>query len=51
MYEIIESMGYKTIKLTTADGAEWFIPFDEDNKMYQEYLKSLETNTGASQQV
>ena len=28
-----------TIKLTQNDGAEWFIPLDDSNTMYQEYLE------------
>lgn len=37
-YEIINVLQYTTIKKTDVDGTEWFIPFDEGNADYQQYL-------------
>jgi hypothetical protein len=42
-YEIVEQeTGFKFIKAITNDNLVWFIPFDEANTDYQEYLASLE---------
>lgn len=39
MYEeITDEEGLKIIKHTTADGEVWWIPINESNRMYQEYL-------------
>ncbi len=48
MYEIVEVGGSKTeeptevIKFTNEDGQEFWIPVDEANADYQQYLLSLE---------
>lgn len=43
-YEIIENQetNTKIIKRTSKEGQIHWIPFDESNSDYQEYLKSLE---------
>jgi len=39
-YEELEDVfGVKSIKATTADGVVWFIPLDDNNGMYQDYLR------------
>jgi hypothetical protein len=39
MYEeITNEDGLTTIKYTTEDGEIWWIPVNESNRMYQEYL-------------
>lgn len=43
-YEIIKDNNQITIKKTDADGIIYWIPMDEANSDYQEYLKSLEDN-------
>ena len=50
MYEIVEFEGSKTepsvtvIKRTDEDGSVWWIPMDEANSDYQEYLRWVEEN-------
>lgn len=39
MYEeVINDVGLPVIKYTTESGQVWWIPVDERNAMYQEYL-------------
>jgi hypothetical protein len=41
-YEIITTdTGEQAIKATDESGKIWWIPQDETNSMYQEYLKTL----------
>lgn len=41
-YEIKSTEYGDTVVRTDDDGSIWFIPMDESNSDYQEYLKSLE---------
>ena len=45
-YEIIDlgGLGGKTLKGTTEDGTVYWIPFDENNIDYQNYLQWLKDN-------
>lgn len=43
-YEVVISELEEYIKLTDDDNIVYFIPFDENNKDYQEYLKWKENN-------
>ena len=45
-YEIIEHelISYRSIKRTDQNGEIAFVPFDESNSDYQEYLKWVENN-------
>jgi hypothetical protein len=45
-YEVIEFRGEKTIRRDNEDGTTSFIPFDEGNSDYQEYLAWLENPQG-----
>jgi hypothetical protein len=42
-YEVIEFRGEKTIRRDNEDGTTSFIPFDEGNSDYQEYLAEQST--------
>ena len=47
-YELIEQETGVIVKRTNEDGSESWIPADESNVDYQEYLRSLEDESEAS---
>ena len=45
-YEIITAKGFDSLKRTDEDGEICWIPINESNPFYQEYLKCVEDNNG-----
>ncbi len=45
-YEIITAKGFDSLKRTDENGEVCWIPINESNSYYQEYLKWAEENNG-----
>ena len=43
-YEIVTAKGFSTLKRTDENGEVCWIPINESNSYYQEYLRWLEDN-------
>jgi hypothetical protein len=41
-FELVETQNGTIINMIDENGQSWFVPSDESNRLYQEYLASLE---------